>query len=142
MLSEGGWIETGPGIISSKHNTSLVSDKLVDNVIFRDLVGGKVTGDVNERRQTASGQALEPLHSGGGRIGNELVDLAMGDPGGGVGAAQLVQDGQLVEAVAGLRQVDVVHAEVVPQGVHHQDHGLAEYLRWLVTVLPNALGSI
>ena len=66
----------------------------------------------------------------------------MGDPGGGVGAAQLVQDGQLVEAVAGLRQVDVVHAEVVPQGVHHQDHGLAEYLRWLVTVLPNALGSI
>ena len=142
MLSEGGRIQTGPGIVSSKHNTSLVSDKLVDNVIFRDLVGGKVTGDVNERRQTAGGEALEPLHSGGGRIGHELVDLAMGDPGGGVGAAQLVQDGQLVEAVAGLRQVHVVHAEVVPQGVHHQDHGLAEYLGWLVTVLPNALGSI
>ena len=66
----------------------------------------------------------------------------MSDPCVGVRGGQLVQDRQLVLAVAGLAQVAVVHAEVVPQRVHQQYHGLAEYLRWLVAVLAYTLGSI
>ena len=115
---------------------------MVNDVVLRDLVRGKVARDVDEGRQAAGGETLEPLHGGGGRVGHELVQLAMSDPCVGVWGGQLVQDRQLVLAVTGLAQVPVVHAEVVPQGVHQQDHGLAEYLSWLITVLANTLGSI
>ena len=71
----------GPGVVSSKHNPLAAADQLVNEVVLGNLVGPKVARHVNEGGETPSGEALQPLHGGGGRVGHEPVQLAGGNTG-------------------------------------------------------------
>ena len=106
----------GPGVVSSKHNPLAAADQLVNEVVLGNLVGPKVARHVNEGGETPSGEALQPLHGGGGRVGQEAVQLArhrgLARAG---GRAVLLDHGQLVDAVAA--EAAVVRAEVVPEEV-------------------------
>ena len=83
-----------PGVISSKDHSLATSNQLVKKIVLcylgerqpqeyqtqklnsiyqfkRDLMRPKVAGHVNESRQAACSQTLQPLHSGGWWVGNE-----------------------------------------------------------------------
>jgi len=49
----------------------------VNDVVLQDGAGGKVVPHVDEGGQGACGEALDPLHGGGGRVGTEGVQAAV-----------------------------------------------------------------
>ena len=163
LLCEGGGVEVGPGVVPGEHHASAVTDQLIHDVVLGHRVRAEVAGHVNEGGEAAGGEPLQPLHGGGGRVGQEAVQLArhrgLARAG---GRAVLLDHGQLVDAVAA--EAAVVRAEVVPeevvivissgrrncncklawawvlglvlpQSVHQQHHGLAEHLGRLAAVL-------
>ena len=116
MLSEGGGEQIGPSVVAREHDPLISGDQLVDDVVLGYFVGSKVAGHVNEGGEAAGGQPLQPLHGGGGRVGQKAVQLprhrGLARAG---GRAVLLDHGQLVDAVAA--EAAVVCAEVVPEEV-------------------------
>lgn len=65
--------QVGPRVVAHEHDLLAVVDQLIDHVIFHQLFGREIRTDVDERGQTARGKGGQPLHGGGRRVGNELV---------------------------------------------------------------------
>lgn len=90
-------------------------------VVLQDGAGRKVVAHVHECGQGSGGEALDPLHGGGGRVGAERVQAAMLGP----RARRLVQHGQLVLVGPRRRVARLVAGEIYAERVHHEQHGAA-----------------
>lgn len=133
----------GPGVITSEHDPLVSGDQLVDDVVLGDLVGTEVAGHVNEGGEAAGGQALQPLHCGGGRVRHEPVQLARGRPSVRGRGCEPRDDRQPVLAVTrGRVEAGRVKAEVMPERVNQQDDSFAEQGRGLAAELGAALRPV
>ena len=94
----------------------------MDDVVLQDGAGGKVVPHVDEGGQGACGEALDPLHGGGGRVGAEGVQPAVGGPQRG----HLLQHRQLVLVGPGRLVGWVVAGKVDLQGVDDEQQGPPE----------------
>lgn len=96
--------------------------KLVYEVVLQDRTGREVVPYIHKGGQGAGGEALDPLHGGGRRVGTERVQAAVGRP----ERKSLRQDGQLVLVGSGRRVVGIKPRKVDLEGVNDEEDSPAE----------------